>query len=189
MRRRTSHELEPLVRPRGGALAIDAVFVQHLCHDFGEADLPGPVSADARLRRRGDARQHERRAPRSTQRSTRPRRRLPGVAASTCGCRGSGRGRTAPGTPGPHAVRLAVARRLRQLSGLAMPCCMVGTPDRASFGNMAEEGRRARSGAATAYAAFRARLDSAEPPAVCRSCAHLQPARSDLAVRRCSRSD
>jgi radical SAM protein with 4Fe4S-binding SPASM domain len=53
--------------------------------------------------------------------------------------------------------------------GRAMPCCMVATPDRASFGNVFQRdllpvwnGRDAED--------FRARLDSEHPPEICQSC-------------------
>jgi hypothetical protein len=47
---------------------------------------------------------------------------------------------------------------------------MVATPDRASLGHMARDGV-ARVWEGPAYGAFRARLDSDDPPEVCRSCA------------------
>jgi radical SAM protein with 4Fe4S-binding SPASM domain len=54
--------------------------------------------------------------------------------------------------------------------GQAMPCCMVATPDRIKFGDMAEEGV-AKVWNNAAYEAFRNRLASEQPPEVCRSCA------------------
>ena len=51
-----------------------------------------------------------------------------------------------------------------------MPCCMVATPDRIHFGNMAEQGVAATWDGA-AYEAFRDQLASDEPPEICRSCA------------------
>jgi hypothetical protein len=50
-----------------------------------------------------------------------------------------------------------------------MPCCMVGTPDRANFGNMAVNGVEA-IWANPAYQRFRAQLASNDPPAIYRSC-------------------
>jgi radical SAM protein with 4Fe4S-binding SPASM domain len=47
---------------------------------------------------------------------------------------------------------------------------MVATPDRIKFGNMAEEGV-AEVWNNAAYASFRNRLASEQPPEVCRSCA------------------
>jgi MoaA/NifB/PqqE/SkfB family radical SAM enzyme len=54
-------------------------------------------------------------------------------------------------------------------SGEAMPCCMVATPDRANFGNMAHEGV-ARIWDGGRYNAFRDRLASDSPPDICRGC-------------------
>jgi radical SAM protein with 4Fe4S-binding SPASM domain len=53
--------------------------------------------------------------------------------------------------------------------GRAMPCCMVSTPDRISLGNALQDGLAATFDNA-AYRDFRERLDSDEPPEVCRSC-------------------
>ena len=51
-----------------------------------------------------------------------------------------------------------------------MPCCMVSTPDRINFGNVAAGGVAALWNGVD-YEAFRARLDSDDPPEVCQSCA------------------
>ncbi len=50
-----------------------------------------------------------------------------------------------------------------------MPCCMISTPDRLNFGNMAERGVEA-VWHGSEYEQFRARLDSDNPPDICRSC-------------------
>jgi len=50
-----------------------------------------------------------------------------------------------------------------------MPCCMVSTPDRITFGNVLEQGIDATWNGA-AYQQFRAQLASDEPPEICRSC-------------------
>jgi radical SAM protein with 4Fe4S-binding SPASM domain len=55
-------------------------------------------------------------------------------------------------------------------SGEAMPCCMVATPDRANLGSMTEEGV-ANTWNGAAYREFRARLESDDPPEVCKGCA------------------
>jgi hypothetical protein len=47
---------------------------------------------------------------------------------------------------------------------------MVATPDRITFGNMADCGVAAIWTSDT-YEVFRRQLESAEPPSVCRSCA------------------
>ena len=58
-------------------------------------------------------------------------------------------------------------------SGEAMPCCMVATPDRKNFGSMSREGVL-RVWNNDAYRQFRERLDSGEPPDICRGCAVYQ---------------
>jgi radical SAM protein with 4Fe4S-binding SPASM domain len=55
-------------------------------------------------------------------------------------------------------------------SGEAMPCCMIATPDRLNFGNMAKEGV-VRVWNNQAYNAFREKLASGDPPDICRGCA------------------
>ncbi|HET9663345.1 MAG TPA: radical SAM protein [Burkholderiales bacterium] len=55
-------------------------------------------------------------------------------------------------------------------AGQAMPCCMIATPDRHAFGNMAHEGV-VRVWNSDEYNAFRARLASDDPPDICRGCA------------------
>ena len=61
--------------------------------------------------------------------------------------------------PRPGAMRLAVAGAYVSYQGLAMPCCMVSTPDRINFGAWRRSGSR-RSGTARGIRTFRdARLD------------------------------
>ncbi len=61
-------------------------------------------------------------------------------------------------------------------AGELLPCCMVATADRASFGNVFDASNADGSGLAerwhgAAAQAFRAALASDAPPSVCRSCA------------------
>lgn len=56
-------------------------------------------------------------------------------------------------------------------AGELLPCCMVATADRASFGNVFDGADLAERWAGEAAQAFRAALASDRPPAVCRSCA------------------
>ncbi|WP_425570169.1 SPASM domain-containing protein [Pigmentiphaga soli] len=71
----------------------------------------------------------------------------------------------------PAGSRCDWPRRGAYLSyrGEAMPCCMVATPDRVNFGNMAQAGVQAIWNG-DAYEDFRRRLASDEPPEICRSC-------------------
>ena len=55
-------------------------------------------------------------------------------------------------------------------SGQSMPCCMIATPDRFHFGNMAKEGV-VDVWNGDEYRAFRRQLDSDDPPSICRGCA------------------
>jgi radical SAM protein with 4Fe4S-binding SPASM domain len=54
--------------------------------------------------------------------------------------------------------------------GEMLPCCMAGTPDRATFGNVLEDGVLARWHGEPAQR-FREQLASEAPPEVCRHCA------------------
>ena len=53
--------------------------------------------------------------------------------------------------------------------GTAVPCCMIGLPERTNIGSMAQKGVRAIWNG-EAYRRFRSQLDSDDPPPVCRSC-------------------
>jgi radical SAM protein with 4Fe4S-binding SPASM domain len=164
--RQNLHEFPDLVR-LAHRLGIDNVFVQHLCHDFGESSLPAHYAPmrefvdaqtlmgedPARIERHfGEARAVaeelgvELRLPR-----TRPRLHP-------------------PGTPGPQRCNWPWTGAYVSYQGLAMPCCMVATPDRIHLGNMAE--RRADAvWNGPEYQRFREALSSDSPPEVCRSCA------------------
>jgi radical SAM protein with 4Fe4S-binding SPASM domain len=57
-------------------------------------------------------------------------------------------------------------------AGDMLPCCMVATADRASFGRVADApGALAAVWQGDAARGFRAALESDAPPSVCRSCA------------------
>ncbi|HEX7045171.1 MAG TPA: radical SAM protein [Burkholderiales bacterium] len=156
------HELPDVVE-LAAELGIGELFVQHLCHDFGEESLPVVY---APMRRFVDEQSllHEDVARIETC-FGRARER-----AAACGLdlrlprtrpvAGSKVGRCGWPWRGPYI----------SYTGDAMPCCMVATPDRANLGNMAEHGVAAVWGGER-YGAFRAALASDSPPAVCRSCA------------------
>jgi hypothetical protein len=147
-------------------LTIDEIFVQHLCHDFQESGLPEQyrpmrdfvsaetlTSADpvdvqksfAAARAVADELGVELRLPR-----TRPRLHP-------------------PGTPGPKRCDRPWRGAYVSYEGLAMPSCMVATPDRINFGDMSEKGvETVWNGAG--YQVFRGSLSSEAPPPICRSC-------------------
>lgn len=164
--RRNLHELPELV-----ALAhrygVNTMFVQHLCHDFGESSLPeryrpmrefvdeetvvdeDPARVDYYF---GSARQ--------AADDLGVDLRLPNLNPRL----------HPPGTPGRTRCNWPWTGAYLSYQGLAMPCCMVSTPDRVNFGNMAEVGV-AEVWNGEQYQAFRDQLDSDDPPEVCRSCA------------------
>jgi radical SAM protein with 4Fe4S-binding SPASM domain len=148
------------------------VFVQHLCHDFEEHTLPAEyrpmrsyihdqvvegVPAQAIEAAYDEAREAAAQSAVTL--------RLPRIEAPAA------RGHAAPPARG-GVPRCDWPWRGAYVSygGEAMPCCMVGTPDRASFGNVFEQGVDTvwRN---TAYRTFRMRLASPAPPPICRSCA------------------
>lgn len=160
------HELPGLVQLASDE-GIDAIFVQHLCHDFGESSLPEkyqPMRAfiDEQTLLHEDPERvgfffGEARAAAVRLNMT---LRLPNVRPRE----------HAAGTPGRARCDWPWRGAYISYDGKAMPCCMVATPDRIHFGDMKND-----SVAAVwnndAYAAFRARLDSDTPPEICRSCA------------------
>jgi radical SAM protein with 4Fe4S-binding SPASM domain len=160
--RQNLHELPALVRLVSDE-GIGELFVQYLCHDFEEHSLPGEyrpmrefihaqaldgvprdVLARAFARARAEA-EHRAVDLRLPPLDDRPK------STRTPRCDWPWRG-------------AYVSYR-----GDAMPCCMVSTPDRISFGNMLEQGVANVWGGA-AYERFRQQLADDEPAPICRSC-------------------
>ena len=140
------------------------VFVQHLCHDFAEGTLPAEykpirsfVHDETLSGMSGAAIDAAFAEARAIAAASGVELRLPRLSGAPA--------------PRPQPPRCDWPWRGAYISyrGDAMPCCMVGTPDRASFGNMIEDGVHAVWHNA-AYQDFRARLASPSPPAICRSC-------------------
>jgi radical SAM protein with 4Fe4S-binding SPASM domain len=164
--RQNLSELPDLVR-LAHRWQVEGMFVQHLCHDFGESSLPAryrPMRAfvDEQTLLHEDERKVEaafdeaREVARTLGMDLRLPRAHPRVHP--------------PGTPGRQRCDWPWRGAYVSYDGYAMPCCMVSTPDRVNFGNIAGQGFAAIWNGAD-YQAFRDRLDSAEPPEVCRSCA------------------
>jgi radical SAM protein with 4Fe4S-binding SPASM domain len=162
--RRNLDELPALV-----ALAhrhgVGSVFVQHLCHDYGERDLPPAYvsmrdffASESLLETDAGQVDAAFRAARRVAEELNVELRLPPLTAA------EPRRREGHGCDWPKRGAYVSYR------GDAMPCCMVSTPDRANLGNMAEHGVDAIWNG-RAYGEFRAALDSDEPPDVCRGCA------------------
>jgi MoaA/NifB/PqqE/SkfB family radical SAM enzyme len=164
--RQNLREFPDLVR-LAHRLGIDAVFVQHLCHDFGESSLPEhyrPMREfvdDQTLVGEDPARVKSSFAEaRAVAKELGVDLRLPRTKARP----------HPPGTPGPERCDWPWRGAYVSYQGLAMPCCMVATPDRISLGDMARDGAAAVWDG-PAYRDFREALSSETPPEVCRSCA------------------
>lgn len=149
-------ELARLAREHG----VREMSVQHLAHDFSEETLPARyrpmrefVESETLLNESPARVAYWFELARATARSLGVELRLPNLRPSgKRGCDWPWRG-------------AYVA-----YSGEAMPCCMVATPDRANFGNMAKAGV-VKVWDSDEYNAFRERLASDDPPDICRGCA------------------
>jgi radical SAM protein with 4Fe4S-binding SPASM domain len=142
---------------------VQEVFVQRLCHDFTEATLPAQYAS---MRAFIDQESLDAEDPAVIEAAFDAARRM--AASSGVQLR----------LPRAGPPREAGARRCDwpwtgaylSYRGEAMPCCMVSTPDRIQFGNMADQGV-ASVWHNEAYRAFRTALSSDQPPQICRGCA------------------
>lgn len=164
--RQNLHELPAIVR-LAHQWHMEEIFVQHLCHDFGESSLPAHyrpmrefVQSETLLEEDPQRIAHYFGAARAVAQDLGVRLRLPRPRPRL----------HPPGTPGPERCDWPWKGAYVSYQGYAMPCCMVATPDRINFGSMAEHGVTEVWNSAD-YQAFRDRLDSDDPPEICRSCA------------------
>ena len=163
--RRNIHELKEVVRlahDRG----LEQVFVQHLCYDLSEGPIRGRhrsmqdfIEAESLLNAdRNDIQSHFNDAL-ATAGELRIELRLPHLGVRP------------HAVPGVGRTRCDWPWRSAYISsdGRAMPCCMIGIPERLTLGNMARDGVLPvwNSGA---YREFRSRLASDDPPSLCRTC-------------------
>jgi MoaA/NifB/PqqE/SkfB family radical SAM enzyme len=163
--RQNLHEFPELVR-LAHRFTIHTVFVQHLCHDFGESSLPAHyrpmrdfVEEQTLLNEDPERVEHYFTAARAVARELGVDLRLPRTQPRP----------HPPGTPGPERCDWPWRGSYVSYQGLAMPCCMVATPDRINFGSLTERGVEAVWNGPE-YQTFRAELSSETPPEVCRSC-------------------
>jgi MoaA/NifB/PqqE/SkfB family radical SAM enzyme len=164
--RQNLHELPELVRLAHGK-SIETMFVQHLCHDFGESSLPGhyaPMRAFVQSQTLlGEdpvrvARYFDQAAAVAAALGVDLRLPRPEVRAHPAGT--AGRDRCDWPWHGPYI----------SYQGYSMPCCMIATPDRYNFGSL--NGRSvADVWNGEEYLAFRTQLESDTPPEICQSCA------------------
>lgn len=164
--RKNLHELPALVR-LAHEVGVDAVSVQHLCHDFSESTLPEkyvPMRAFVES---------------ETLLNEDPARVEAFFDAARADARAAGIALRLPNVR-PRAHDAALGGRARcdwpwrgaylSYDGQAMPCCMVATPDRVNFGNMVRDGAEA-VWSNDSYNEFRQQLADGPPPEVCRGCA------------------
>lgn len=149
---------------------VHSLSVQHLAHDFGESSLPlryRPMREfvdQETLATEDPARvQHWFGEARATAAALGVELRLPNNTPRPRPPDAKGRERCDWPWRGAYVA----------YSGEAMPCCMVATPDRVNFGSMTRDGVEAVWNN-DAYRRFRERLDSGDPPDICRGCAVYQ---------------
>ncbi len=144
----------------------EGLSVQHLAHDFQESSLPAHyramrdfVQAETLLEEDPRRVDYYFSAARAVAEELQIELRLPSTQRQI----------HPPGTPGRDRCNWPWTGAYISYEGLAMPCCMVATPDRSNFGNMAEHGVEA-IWSGSPYEDFRARLASDNPPEICQSC-------------------
>ncbi len=163
--RQNLHELPELVR-LAHRYGIVSLWVQHLCHDFGESTLPANYRPMREfVEEQTLLNEDESRVARYFGEAKAVAREL-GVSLRLPRSRPLAH---APGTPGPARCDWPWRGAYASYQGLAMPCCMVATPDRINFGSLTERGVEAVWNGPE-YREFRARLSSDDPPEVCKSC-------------------
>ncbi len=163
--RQNLHELPALVQ-RASEWQMEEIWVQHLAHDFRESTLPAryaPLRAyvneqtllDEDLERIENYFSQAREL--AAQLGIRLRLPTPRLRAFP------------PGMPGRERCSWPWTGAYISYQGLAMPCCMVATPDRINFGNMAQKGVETIWNS-EAFQNFRDQLASESPPEICASC-------------------
>ncbi len=163
--RQNLHELPDLVR-LAHRYQFSSLFVQHLCHDFGESTLPAEykpmrdfVQVQTLLEEEPGRVERYFGAARQVAAELGVELRLPKTRMRM----------HPPGTPGRQRCSWPWTGAYISYDGRAMPCCMVSTPDRINFGSMAEQGVEAIWNSEP-FESFRAQLDSDTPPEICASC-------------------
>ena len=147
--------------------------MQHLCHDFGESSLPAYyrpmrefVQAETLFEEDPQRVKRYFAEARSVAQELGVKLRLPRIRPRL----------HPPGTPGPTRCSWPWKGAYISYQGYAMPCCMVSTPDRINFGNMAEQGVEATWNSASGIdiSMWSISLDSLRPtlPASSRVLAH-----------------
>jgi radical SAM protein with 4Fe4S-binding SPASM domain len=158
-------ELPDIVRLAAG-LQIEEVFVQQLCHDFGEESLPSAYKpmrdfVDGQTLLTVGAARVETVFAEARHAATEAniRLRLPPTRLKL----------HPPGTPGIERCDWPWTGAYVSYDGHVMPCCMISTPDRLSLGRLQDAGF-VQIWEGEEYESFRSALSSDSPPGVCASC-------------------
>lgn len=164
--RRNLAELPGLVR-LAARWGVDRLFVQQLCHDFVEGNLPEAYRPMREFVATEALYQINPEEVEGTFAEARALAYMLGVDL-----------RLPRARPRPHPHGLPGRERCDwpwngayvTYDGQMMPCCMISTPDRARMGSLSE-GHVVEIWNGPRYREFRAALDSPTPPEVCRACA------------------
>lgn len=163
--RQNIHELPQLVR-LAARLEIRSLFVQHLAHDFAESSLPSHYRPmrDFVQEQTLLCEDEERvirifSEARAAARECGVELRLPRVRPA----------QHAPGTPGRSRCDWPWRGMYFSYDGKSMPCCMIATPDRKNFGGV-DQAKASDIWRGAEYEEFRRRLDSDDPPEICKTC-------------------
>src|SRR5205085_3373890 len=134
--RQNLHELPDLIR-LAHQWSMERVFVQHLCHDFGESSLPSYyrpmrafVQSETLLDEDPQRVAHYFGLAQQMAEELGMDVRLPHTEPR----------QHPPGTPGRERCSWPWDGAYVSYQGYAMPCCMVSTPDRINFGKIVEQG-------------------------------------------------
>jgi radical SAM protein with 4Fe4S-binding SPASM domain len=159
------HELPELVR-LAHRWSAETLFVQQLCHDFGESSLPSQyrpmrdfVEKESLLSEDLNRVEEYFGEARKVAAELNIELRLPRTRPVM----------HPPGTPGRDRCSWPWTGAYISYQGLAMPCCMVATPDRMNFGSVVEDGVSTVWNNQK-YQDFRDKLASDTPPEICQSC-------------------
>ncbi|HET6884017.1 MAG TPA: radical SAM protein [Pirellulales bacterium] len=164
--RQNLDELAELVR-FAHRWSIDEMFVQHLCHDFGESTLPAAYQP---MRRFVDSQTLLGESPARIERAFAAARRVADELGVDLRLPSVQPHLHLPGTPGPERCDWPYRGAYISYQGFSMPCCMISTPDRMNFGDVTQQDLAA-VWHSPAYESFRRQLASDTPPEICRSCA------------------
>ena len=165
MMRQNLHELPDLIR-LAHQYEIERVFVQHLCHDFGESSLPSHYLPMRDFVRRETLLNEE---PERIDYYFNEARRIASELEIDVRLPRTRMKLHAPDTPGPQRCDWPWKGAYFSYQGYAMPCCMVSTPDRINFGTITAQNAE-QLWHDEQYEQFRRDLSSEKPPEVCRAC-------------------